>query len=71
MICGRWSPDRISVRAFDPVRRAYVSAFPEVDLGPEPPGLAFDVSPDERYLALVRVRSNGRIGVLETRSGVY
>lgn len=71
LICGQFSPEGASIRAFDPARGAYVPAFPEVALGPGTPGCVFDISPDERLLALGRVRSNGRIGVLEARSGVY
>jgi len=71
LICGTWAADRYAVRAYDPARREYVPAFAEVPLGSSADGLVFDVSVDERYLALVRVRSTGRIGVLETRAGAY
>ena len=71
LVCGKWSRDRVAIRRLDPVRRSYVASFPTVDLGSEPLGVVFDISSDERYLALVRVRRNGRIGVLEATAGVY
>jgi Tol biopolymer transport system component/predicted Ser/Thr protein kinase len=71
LICGKWSSERVSIRAFDPLRGVYIASIPAVDLGPDPPGFVFDVSSDERYLALVRVRRSGRIGVLEATSGTF
>jgi eukaryotic-like serine/threonine-protein kinase len=71
LICGTWASDRYSVRAYDLARREYVPAFTEVPLGSTASSRAFDVSPDGRYLAIVRAGSTGRIGVLETRAGVY
>ena len=71
LIAGRWSSDRFVLRAFDPGRREYVRAFADIDLGQDPQALAFDVSSDERYLALVRLTRSGQVGVLEARTGAY
>lgn len=71
LIAGQWSSDRFALRAFDADRREFLRGFAEVDLGSNPQGLAFDISQDERYLALVRVTRSGRVGVLEARTGRY
>ena len=71
LVAGHWSAGRTTLRAFDPARREYVAAFTEIDLGSHPAALGFQVSADERYLALVRVNPHGGIGVLEAKTGVY
>ncbi|MDO8835413.1 MAG: protein kinase, partial [Vicinamibacterales bacterium] len=68
---NRVSGGRFVLQAFDPARRAYVETFPDIDLGRDIGSLYFDISPDERYVALVRKHYEGRIGVMRARSGRY
>ena len=61
----------LSLRAVDPTRKTTVDSFPAIALGTDMISAGFDITRDGKYLALVRGRGDGRIGVLEAKSGKF